>query len=137
MTNREKAVGVIRRQTLVSDVHTARDIVRRLDQAGLITPDLPQAGLITPDLPTPRMLTPEANPEWARNQCDEWEWLPDVRFDGTTTPFYLTVKDGETDGGFALSQEEWLNMNPVQLREIAAILLATADHIEENDNTAQ
>ena len=127
MTNREKAVGVIRRQTLVSDVHTARDVVRRLDQAGLITPDLP----------TPRMLTPETNPEWARNQCDEWEWLPDVRFDGTTTPFYLTVKDGETDGGFALSQEEWLGMNPVQLREIAVILLATADHIENTDTPAQ
>ena len=126
MTNREKAVGVIRRQTLVSDMHTARDVVRRLDQANLITPDLP----------TPRMLTPEANPEWAQNQLDEWEWLPDVRFDSTTTPFYLTVKDGETDGGFALSQEEWLSMSPTQLREIAAILLATADHIEENDSPA-
>lgn len=127
MTNREKAVGVIRRQTLVSDVHTTRDVVRRLDQADLITPDLP----------TPRRLTPEADPEWAQNQLNEWEWLPDVRFDGTTTPFYLTVKDGETDGGFALSQEEWLGMKPVQLREIAAILLATANHIEKNDNTAQ
>lgn len=98
-----------------------------------MTPEQAQA---TPDLPTPHMLTPETDPEWAQHQLDEWDWLPDVRFDGTTTPFYLTVKDGETDGGFELSQEEWLDRSPEQLREIAAILLATADHIEENDNTA-
>lgn len=42
MNNLEKAIQVIRRQTLVSDRHTAIDVVRRLDQAGLITPDLPE-----------------------------------------------------------------------------------------------
>ena len=42
MSNREKAIQVIRRQTLVSDLATAKDVARRLDQADLITPDLPE-----------------------------------------------------------------------------------------------
>lgn len=43
MNNRGKAVQVIRRQTLVSDLATAKDVVRRLDQAGLLAQDLPEA----------------------------------------------------------------------------------------------
>ena len=42
MNNREKAVQVIRRQTLISDLATAKDVARRLDQAGLLAPDLPK-----------------------------------------------------------------------------------------------
>lgn len=42
MNNREKAIQVIRRQTLISDLATAKDVARRLDQAGLLTPDLPE-----------------------------------------------------------------------------------------------
>ena len=42
MNNREKAIQVIRRQTLISDLATAKDVTRRLDQAGLITPNLPK-----------------------------------------------------------------------------------------------
>lgn len=42
MNNLEKAIQVIRRQTLISDLATAKDVTRRLDQAGLITPNLPK-----------------------------------------------------------------------------------------------
>lgn len=42
MNNCGKAVQVIRRQTLVSDLATAKDVVRRLDQAGLLAPELPE-----------------------------------------------------------------------------------------------
>lgn len=42
MSNREKAIQVIRRQTLVSDLATAKDVARRLDNAGLLAPDLPE-----------------------------------------------------------------------------------------------
>lgn len=37
MTAREQATRVIRQQTLISDLATAKDVVRRLDNAGLLT----------------------------------------------------------------------------------------------------
>lgn len=42
MSNRDNAVRVIRHQTLVSDLATAKDVARRLDNAGLLAPDLPE-----------------------------------------------------------------------------------------------
>lgn len=110
--------------------------IKHPERAHDMVEELADAGLLAPDLPEPRVLTPETDPEWAQKQLDEWEWLPDVRFNSTTTPFYLTVKDGETDGGFdEFGQEEWFNMNPEQLREIAAILLSTADYVEEHERS--
>lgn len=50
MNNQEKAIQVIRRQTLVSDLATAKDVARRLDQAGLFAPDLPEPLIDLDDL---------------------------------------------------------------------------------------
>lgn len=132
MKNRERAVEIIRAYTDECDDDCGRhgSCPRCTGKAREAAQALHKAGCITPDLPKPHTLTPATDPAWAQRHLDEWEWVPDVRFDSATTPFYLTVNNGRTDGGFGLSQEEWLDMQPTQLRDIAAVLLAAADHIE-------
>lgn len=53
MTARDEAIRVIREQTLISDMATAKDVARRLDQAGLFVPDLPGPDECPPDIHTP------------------------------------------------------------------------------------
>lgn len=93
--------------------------------------DLAQAGLLAQDLPEPRILTPATHPDWAQNWLNLWEWVPDIEFHCESSGFFINIKDSDTNGGFGQSQDEWLDMKPTQLREIASILLAAANYTEE------
>lgn len=72
MNNREKAIQVIRRQTLVSDLATAKDVTRRLNQAGLITPDLPE-----PQRRGQQLVWPLQNHGWEVTAADGYVKLTD------------------------------------------------------------
>lgn len=133
MSNQEKTARII--ATAQSECHSFEPEVcgacyNHLVEGKWLAKRLADAALLAPDLPTPHIFTPDTDPEWAQNYLEEWEWLPDAQIYSTQSTFYLNVKDGNTDGGFEFSQEEWLNMSPAQLREIAAILLAAADYAE-------
>lgn len=75
MNNREKAIQVIRRQTLISDLATAKDVTRRLDQAGLLAPDLPE-----PQRRGQELVWPLADPDgWEVTATDDYIRLSDER----------------------------------------------------------
>lgn len=102
MSNREKAIQVIRRQTLISDLATAKDVARRLDQAGLITPDAPVP-----------LTAANGNPVW--------------RADNTL--MVTRYPDGEI--GMMISWEQEARYTPQTARDQAALLLAAANYSEE------
>lgn len=98
MSNREKAVQVIRRQTLISDLATAKDVARRLDQAGLLAPDAPVP-----------LTAANGNPVW--------------RADNTL--MVTRYPDGEI--GMMISWEQEARYTPQTARDQAALLLAAAN----------
>lgn len=97
MSNREKAVQVIRRQTLISDLATAKDVARRLDQAGLLAPDAPAP-----------LTAANGNPVW---RADD-------------TLMVTRYPDGEI--GMMISWEQEARYTPQAARDQAALLLAAA-----------
>lgn len=107
MSNREKAVQVIRRQTLVSDMHTARDVARRLDQAGLLAPDLPEPN-------DPNIIV-----------ADGKSWL----LDGPDSPVVWTVKGGRV----MVQRIEPGNLTPDEARDFAHAVLAAANYSEDTE----
>lgn len=102
MNNREKAIQVIRRQTLISDLATAKDVARRLDQAGLLAPDLPEP-----------LTAANGNPVW--------------RADNTL--MVTRYPDGEI--GMMISWEQEARYTPQTARDQAALLLAAANYSQE------
>lgn len=112
MNNRGKAVQVIRRQTLVSDLATAKDVVRRLDQAGLLAPDLPE--------PARRSVEGyhTAHP-WA-----EWD---------AGNNHVMALKDGLVVIQDVEEPELCITIPPDEAREVAHALLAAANHAEEGN----
>lgn len=102
MNNREKAIQVIRRQTLISDLATAKDVARRLDQAGLITQDAPVP-----------LTAANGNPVW--------------RADGTL--MVTRYPDGEI--GMLLGTGQEARYTTQTARTQAALLLAAAEEEPE------
>lgn len=104
MSNREKAIQVIRRQTLISDLATAKDVARRLDQAGLLAPDAPVP-----------LTAANGNPVW---RADD-------------TLMVTRYPDGEI--GMMISWEQEARYTPQAARDQAALLLAAANYSEEGN----
>ena len=102
MSNREQAIRVIRQQTLISDLATARDVARRLDNAGLLAPDLPEP-----------LTAANGNPVW---RADD-------------TLMVTRCPDGEIR--MLVSWEKEACYTPQAARDQAALLLAAANYTEE------
>lgn len=138
MTTIDKATQVIldevNQQVILNEINQAwlkGEILTTQGVAERIALALAKEGRLAPDLPEPRILTPNTDPDWAQRYLDEWEWVPDVEFRCESSDFVLNIKDGDTNGGFGEPQEEWLDLTPAQLREIASALLAAADYQEK------
>lgn len=102
MSNREKAVQVIRRQTLISDIAAAKDVARRLDQAGLIAPDAPAP-----------LTAANGNPVWRAD----------------STLMVTRYPDGEI--AMLLNPKQETRYTPETARTQAALLLAAAEEETE------
>ena len=104
MTAREQAIRVIRQQTLISDLATAKDVARRLDNAGRLAPELPEPN-------DPNVFVPDGK-----------GWLPG----GPDGPSVWTAP-----GGTVMVQRiEPGDLTPEEAREVANALYAAANYSE-------
>ena len=79
---------------------------------------------------------PETDPEWAQQFTEDWDSPPpEIVWECENTPFWMSINDGETDGGITEFPEEHLHdLKPTQLRTIADIFTRVADYLEGETN---